>query len=138
MKLNVRKKDAKNFSSKLTDSTTIERLITVTDDMLKTLITMSSALLGVGFIFDDFVKAPLVRVIIIFLFFVGLVISFLGVLPFNIRYDIEDVEELKQQQVDTFLRKRRHLWISAAILALAFALAIGDLLFDVFTDVSIK
>ena len=132
-----RKISQKNISSRITDKETLQRLISVTDDMLKTLITMSSALLGVGFIFDDFVKTPLARVIIILLFFIGLIISFLGVLPFNIRYDIEDEEELSQQQVKTFLRKRHHLWISAGVLAAAFAMAIIDLLVDVIKDVPV-
>jgi len=136
-KLNNKKTENK-FNSKLIDIEAIQRLINVTDDLLKTIITMSSALLGVGFIFDDFVKSPLARLIIVFLFFVGLVISFLGVLPFKIRYDIEDAEELKQQHINTFFRKRRHLWSSACVLAVAFAIAIGDLLVDVFNNFHLK
>lgn len=113
---------------------TLQKMIAVTDDLLKTLITLSSALLGVGFIFDDFAKSPLVRVIIILLFFIGLVVSFLGVLPFNVKYDVEDVGEMKQQEVKTFRRKRTHVWASAIIMAAGFSLAIVDLFVDLFQD----
>ena len=128
-------KEKKDFSSKLVDSETLQRLIATTDDMLKTIITMSSALLAIGFIFNDFVKSPLVRAVIIILFFIGLVLAFLGMLPFNLRHDVEDAEEMKQQQVKSFLRKRRHLWLSAGVMAIALILAILDLLVDVFKDV---
>ncbi|MCC8146748.1 MAG: hypothetical protein LIO93_10010 [Bacteroidales bacterium] len=129
----MKSKSKNKFSSKLADSATIQRLVSVTDDMLKTLISMSSALLAVGVIFDSFVKVPLMRIFIILMFFLGLIISFLGVLPLNVRYDIEDAEELKDQQVDIFLRKRRHLWFSAGAMLLGFILVIVDLIMDVFS-----
>lgn len=124
-------KETNKFSSKLADGKTLERLIATTDTMLNTLITMSSALLAVVVIFENFVKSPLGRIIIVLIFFIGLVISFLGVLPFNIRYDIEEEEELKQQQINTFLRKRKHLWLSAGVLAGGFTLIVIDLIIDV-------
>lgn len=109
---------------------TLKNMSAVIDDLLKTLITMSSALLGVGFIFDDFVSTAWVRLVIILLFFIGLVISFLGVLPFNVRYDIEDAEAIKKQEIKTIARKRSHLWWSAGVLALAFFFAIMDIFLD--------
>lgn len=129
-------KATRKFSSKLADGDTLQRLIATTDTMLNTLITMSSALLAVIVIFENFVKSPLARIIIVLIFFMGLVISFLGVLPFNIRYDIEEEEELKQQQINTFLRKRRHLWWSAGVLATGFLLIVMDLIIDVINNYS--
>ena len=126
------KSEAQKLNTKKIDIQAFQRLIGVTDDMLKTLISMSSALLAVGVIFDNFVKLPLMRVVIILMFFIGLVISFLGVLPLNVRYDIEDAEEQKQQQIIIFLRKRRHLWYSAGAMVLGFLLVIIDLIMDVF------
>lgn len=127
------KEKAKELNFKNIDIQEIQRLVAVTDDMLKTLISMSSALLAVGVIFDSFVKMPLMRVIILLMFFIGLIISFLGVLPLNVRYDIEDVEDQKQQQIIIFLRKRRHLWFSAVAMVLGFLLVIIDLVMDVFS-----
>ncbi len=127
------KQKAAELNFKHIDKQEIQRLVGVTDDMLKTLISMSSALLAVGVIFDTFVKMPLMRVVILLMFFIGLIISFLGVLPLNVRYDIEDMEEQKQQQIIIFLRKRRHLWFSAAAMVLGFLLVIIDLLMDVFS-----
>ncbi len=127
------KEKAKELNLKNIDIQEIQRLVAVTDDMLKTLISMSSALLAVGVIFDSFVKMPLMRVIILLMFFIGLIISFLGVLPLNVRYDIEDVEGQKQQQIIIFLRKRRHLWFSAVAMVLGFLLVIIDLVMDVFS-----
>lgn len=127
------KEKAKELNFKNINIQEIQRLVAVTDDMLKTLISMSSALLAVGVIFDSFVKMPLMRVIILLMFFIGLIISFLGVLPLNVRYDIEDVEEQKQQQIIIFLRKRRHLWFSAVAMVLGFLLVIIDLIMDVFS-----
>lgn len=128
------KEKAKVLNFKNIDIQEIQRLVAVTDDMLKTLISMSSALLAVGVIFDSFVKMPLMRVVILLMFFIGLIISFLGVLPLNVRYDIEDVEEQKQQQIIIFLRKRRHLWFSAVAMVLGFLLVIIDLVMDVFSQ----
>lgn len=128
------KEKAKELNFKNIDIQEIQRLVAVTDDMLKTLISMSSALLAVGVIFDSFVKMPLMRVVILLMFFIGLIISFLGVLPLNVRYDIEDVEEQKQQQIIIFLRKRRHLWFSAVAMVLGFLLVIIDLVMDVFSQ----
>lgn len=127
------KEKAVELNFKHIDKQEIQRLVSVTDDMLKTLISMSSALLAVGVIFDSFVKVPIMRVIILLMFFIGLIISFLGVLPLNVRYDIEDVEEQKQQQIVIFLRKRRHLWLSAAAMVMGFLLVIFDLIMDVFS-----
>lgn len=132
-KLKDKESQLKNFSSKLADPDTIRRLTDTTDDMLKTLISMSSALLAIGVIFDSFVKAPVMRILIILLFFIGLIISFVGVLPFNVRYDLEDAEDLKNQQVGIFLRKRRHLWFSAGAMVLGFLFVIVDLIIDVFS-----
>jgi len=129
------KTDKGGYDLKNVEPKALERMVTTTDDMLKTLITMSSALLAVGVIFDDFVKSPLVRAIIILLFFIGLIISFLGVLPFKIRYDIEDAGEQKEQQIAIFKRKRRHLWLSAAATASGFVLIIADLMVDVFSNI---
>jgi len=128
------KEKAKELNFKNIDIQEIQRLVAVTDDMLKTLISMSSALLAVGVIFDSFVKMPLMRVVILLMFFIGLIISFLGLLPLNVRYDIEDVEEQKQQQIIIFLRKRRHLWFSAVAMVLGFLLVIIDLVMDVFSQ----
>lgn len=127
------KEKAAKLNFKNVDKQEIQRLVGVTDDMLKTLISMSSALLAVGVIFDTFVKIPLMRVVILLMFFIGLIISFLGVLPLNVRYDIEDVEEQKQQQIIIFLRKRRHLWFSATAMVVGFLMVIIDLIMDVFS-----
>ena len=126
---------SRGYDFKSVEPKALERMVSTTDDMLKTLITMSSALLAVGVIFDDFVKSPLVRAIIILLFFIGLIISFLGVLPFKIRYDIEDTGEQKEQQIAIFKRKRRHLWLSAGATASGFMLIIADLMVDVFSNI---
>ncbi|MCD8166100.1 MAG: hypothetical protein LUE93_08210 [Bacteroides sp.] len=128
-----REKNKKKLSAQFADKETVQRLISVTDDMLKTLITMSSALLAIGVIFTDFVKSPLMRVIIILTFFIGLISSFLGVLPLNIRYNLEDAEELQNQEVRVFFRKRRHLWFGAAAMMLGFILIMIDLFIDVFS-----
>jgi len=117
-------------------SGTLERMIKTTDSMLTTLVTMSTALLAIGVIFDDFVKSPLLRALIILLFFVGLILSFLGVLPFRVRYDLEDAQEVKEQQITIFRRKRRHLWMSAGATALGFVLIIADLMVDVFNNIA--
>ena len=122
----------KKFDPQKVDDDTLNKLNSVTDELLKTLITMSSALLAIGVVFDDIVKAPVMRLVIILMFFLGLIISFLGVLPINIRYDIESAEELRKQQIRSFRRKRRHLWLSAAAIAVSIILIIFDLLVDVF------
>ena len=124
------------FNPKLANPETVDKLISTTDDMLKTLITMSSALLAVGVVFDDFVKIPLMRLFIILMLFLGLILAFLGILPFRVRYDIEDAEELKEQHIRSFRRKRRHLWYSAASLALGLTLVIIDLMIEVFGSAS--
>lgn len=131
-------KNRKKPDYKFADKETVQRLVSVTDDMLKTLITMSSALLAIGVIFNDFVKSPLMRVIIILMFFIGLISSFLGVLPLNIRYDLEDAEELQEQEIRVFLRKRRHLWFGAFAMMIGFILIMVDLFIDVFSKTPIQ
>ena len=111
---------------------TLKSAISLSNDLLKTLINLSSALLGVGFIFNDFVKTPWVRIIVILFFFISLIVAFLGVLPFNVKYDIEEEQQIREQEIKTFRRKRTHLWLSSGILALGLFCAILDITLDFF------
>lgn len=119
----------------LADEQNVKQLIVTIDDMLKTLITMSSALLAVGVIFDDIVTSKFVRLVVILLFFVGLVIAFIGVLPAKFKYHIGNEEGEKAQSINILLRKRRHLKISAMVMAVGFIMIITDILIEVIHNV---
>lgn len=113
----------------------LKKMVVKADEQLDRLIKVSSTLLGLGFIFTNFIAVEWLRVLIIICFFIALVVSFIGVLPFRVRYDIEEVSDIKKQEIETFLRKRRYLWGSAIIMALGFTIAIVDLFIDLFQNI---
>lgn len=110
---------------------TVKNNITLCNDILKQLITLSSALLGVTIIFEKIVSEEVFKAFVLLSFFTSLVVAFLGVLPFENNVNIDTPEEIKAHKQKALAHKRRYLWISATCLVLGFGIIVGKLMFNI-------
>lgn len=108
---------------------TLKNNINLCNDILKQLITISSALLGVTLIFDQIVVADTVRIFVTTSFFASLIISFIGLLPYERKVSLSTPEDIKDHKQKTLKHKRNYLWISACCLTIGFGLIIAELIF---------
>jgi len=108
---------------------TLKRNIDLANDVLKQLVTLNMALLGgsVLFLAEDMMPQPL-RFLAIFSFLAALIISFLGVLPYESHLDIQNVTAVRYHKQQALRHKRKYLWGSAFCSALGFGFVIAGLL----------
>lgn len=107
---------------------TIKNNITLCNDILKQLITINSALLGVSIIYDNIVSNDVIKILVLLSFFFSLIIAFLGVLPYENRVLMSSPEDIKIHKRNALKHKRQFLWVSAVAIIIGFALVIGELL----------
>jgi hypothetical protein len=107
---------------------TVKNNITLCNDILKQLITISSALLGVNIIYDNIVSSETLKIFVLLSFFVSLIVAFIGLLPYenNVRLDTPD--DIKIHKRQALKHKRQYLWVSAMTIVVGFALILGELL----------
>ena len=93
---------------------TLKANIETATDVLKQLITINVALLGGGAAFLEGSDVGAVsRALVLFAFFVGLVISLLGVIPTESKVDCRVPEEVKKHKSKALCWKRGFLAVSA-------------------------
>ncbi len=112
---------------------TLKNNINLSNDILKQIITLSSALLGVSIIYDKIVSNELIRIIVLLLFLLSLVISLLGVLPYEKTVSINSPSQIKEFKRKALKHKRIYLWISGAGLTFGFSLIIAELIIKLIT-----
>jgi hypothetical protein len=106
---------------------TVKSNIALSNEMLKQLISLNSALLGVNLIFDKIVSSEGLKILVLLCFFVSLTISLLGLLPYENIVDTNSPSDIKEHKTKALKHKRIYLWTSACLLLLGFVIVIGDL-----------
>ena len=108
---------------------TIKRNITLCNDIMKQLITINCALLGVTIIFDQILTNNILKILVLLSFFFSLIISFLGLLPYNNKVNIKIPEDIKSHKKNALKHKQRFLRASAFTITIGFGMIIGELIF---------
>lgn len=109
---------------------TIKNNIETVNKVLQQFITLNVALLGGNIVFlsPSNIDAPY-RLVSISLFFVGLVLAFLGVLPYESNVVVNIPEEIKDHKMSALSQKRRFLWACCIVMGGGlFIAAIGVIL----------
>ncbi|HWY12615.1 MAG TPA: hypothetical protein VN026_14880 [Bacteroidia bacterium] len=107
---------------------TIKNNITLANDILKQLVAISSALLGVTIIYEKVVSNEILKVCVLLSFLLALVISFLGVLPYEAKVQLNVPSDIKEHKRKALVHKLRLLWISAISLMVGFSFVIAELI----------
>lgn len=107
---------------------TVKNNINLCNDILKQLITISSALLGVSIIYDHVVLSETLKFFVLFSFFVSLIVAFIGLLPYENKVRLDTPDDIKTHKRQALKHKRQYLWVSAMTIVIGFALILGELL----------
>jgi len=110
---------------------TVKNNIALCNDILKQIITLSSALLGVSIIYDHIVSNETLKIFVLLSFFISLIIALIGLLPYENNVSLDTPEEIKTHKRTALTHKRRYLWSSAMFIVIGFALIIAELLFKI-------
>ena len=96
-----------------------------TNDVLRQLITLNTALLGssIAFLDERIIDLTLKKFIILF-FLLSLIFSFIGVMPYGNSIDLRMPEEIKKYKETAFKWKRYCLWAASSLLAFGFLIAL--------------
>jgi hypothetical protein len=111
---------------------TVKSNINLCNDILKQLIAISSALLGVSIIFEQIVTIRVLRFFVLLSFFISLIIAFIGLLPYENKVRLDTPEDIKEHKRKALKHKSRYLWISATTIVVGFALTLLALLIKTF------
>ena len=103
---------------------TVKNNITLCNDILKQLITISSALLGVSIIYDHIVQSETLKIFVLLSFFISLVVALIGLLPYERKVSLNTPADIKTHKQNALRHKRLYLWISAMSIVIGFALQI--------------
>lgn len=109
----------------------IKENVKLANDILRQIITLSTALLGVSIIFEKIVMHETLRLFVIVFFFGGLIISFFGVLPYQKTIDTLSPSDIKKFQSDALKHKLKYVWIASICIVLGFAIIIAELIYQV-------
>lgn len=108
---------------------TMKNNITLCNDVLKQLITINSALLGISIIYEYVIANKVLKVFVLLLFFISLVIAIIGILPYENKVELDVPNEIKKHKIKALKHKRCYLWVSAIAILVGFALILVELLF---------
>lgn len=108
---------------------TIKNNIALANGILKQLITLSSALLGLSIIYESIVTSEILKIFVLISFFASLIVAFLGLLPYEDKVNIHAPLDIKEHKKKALKHKRRFLWISAIALVFGFALILSELIY---------
>lgn len=107
---------------------TVKNNITLCNDILKQLITISSALLGVSIIYDHIVTNETLKIFVLLSFFISLIVAFIGLLPYENKVRLDTPDDIKTHKRKALTHKRQYLWVSAFTIVVGFALILAELL----------
>lgn len=107
---------------------TVKNNITLCNDILKQVITISSVLLGVSIIYDHIVSSETLKIFVLLSFFVSLIVAFCGLLPYENKVRLDTPDDIKTHKSQALKHKRQHLWVSAMTIVVGFALILLELL----------
>lgn len=108
---------------------TLKNNLTFANEILRQLVTLNATLLGgsIAFLSDNVIDATLKTVIICF-FLLSLIVSFVGIMPYESSVDLRIPAEIRQNRQLALKWKRRYLWTAGGLLALGFGVATVALL----------
>ncbi len=108
---------------------TLKNNLAFTNDVLRQLVTLNAVLLGgsIAFLDDSLVDSTFKKVIIL-LFFLSLVFSFVGMMPYGHSVDLRLPEDIRRHKEFAFKLKRYFLWTAGALLASGFIVALVGLI----------
>lgn len=112
---------------------TVKSNISLCNEILKQLVTISSALLGVSIIYEQIVTSETLRFFILLIFFISLIVAFIGLLPYENKVRLDTPGDIKEHKRKSLKHKRKFLWVSATTVAVGFALILGELIIKNFT-----
>lgn len=103
--------------------------LTHANEVLRQLVTLNSALLGgsIAFVDPTIIAIPF-KVGVIIAFFVSLILSFLGIMPYEGAPDLRKPKDIKQHKEDALKSKRCYLWSSGLLLGVGFGFALAGIL----------
>jgi hypothetical protein len=107
---------------------TIKNNLIFANEVLRELVTLNSALLGGSIAFlDDTMLDPTLKPIVVALFLLSLIVSFLGIMPYESFVDLRVPDQIQQHKRRALRWKRRFLWTAGGLIALSFTVAITGL-----------
>jgi hypothetical protein len=108
---------------------TLKGNLTLANEVLRQLVTLNSALLGGSIAFlDEAVVDASFKPWIVGAFTISLILSFVGMMPYEALVDLRVPEEVRRHKELAFKSKRRYLWSAGVCLAAGFGLAIAGML----------
>jgi len=110
---------------------TVKNNINLCNEILKQLITISSALLGVSIIYDKIVSSEILKSFVLLSFFVSLIIAFIGLLPYENKVRLDTPKDIKEHKRTALKHKKQYLWTSAFSIVIGFSLIIGELIIKI-------
>ena len=101
-----------------------KRNIDLANQALRQLVTLYASLLGGSIVFlkKEFLRSPYWETVMI-LFFLGLVLAFIGSMPYEGRVDVRQPQEIKRHKQSALAWKRFFLWSAGLSGASGFAVA---------------
>lgn len=104
---------------------TLKNNLAFTNDVLRQLVTLNTALLGGSIAFlDEKLISSTFKGGIVVLFFLSLITSFVGMMPYQHSVDLRLAEEIRQHKENAFRWKRYCLWVAGILLASGFIIAL--------------
>ncbi len=108
---------------------TLKNNLAFTNEVLRQLVTLNVSLLGGSIAFlDEKLIDPNFKKVVIILFFLSLVVSFIGMMPYQSTVDLRIPAKIKENRAKAFKWKRRCLWIAGGLLGAAFVTALLGLI----------
>ena len=102
---------------------TYKRNLTLANDILQRLVTLNGVLLGGSIAFyDEHIVPPTLKPVVLFCFFVSLVLSFFGMMPYEQKIDIRIPALVKEFKMRALRSKRRCLWCAGGFLTTGFGI----------------
>lgn len=107
----------------------IKNNIKLLNDMLSKMIVLNASFAG-GAVVQKVIIDSTPKTILIVIFLIALVISFIGYMPFENAIDISAPNEIKVHKKKALKHKRIYLWLAASIMCIGFSISIILIAFD--------
>lgn len=107
---------------------TLKNNIKLSNDILKQLLTLSSAMLGVSIIFETIIVTEWIKILVLLSFLLSLIVAFIGILPYERKVNLDSPNDIQKHKISALKHKRCYLWISASFLTIGFAAIVTELI----------
>lgn len=104
---------------------TLKNNLTFANEVLRQLVTINASLLGGSIILlSSNLIDSIFKAFAILFFFVALIFSFIGMMPYEGSVDLRKPDEIRDHKTSALNRKRFFLWSSGILTALGFLFAL--------------